>query len=91
MSNCGSKGACAFSCRKGGSNAVHCRIQAEKGGKWDFCKYQFMCQRTNRFEMGREANSCNLAAEKLAADAKPVKKPAAKKSKKTTVKTEENG
>lgn len=60
---CSEKGSCVFSFRKGG-NAVHCQIQAQNGGKWDFCAHQYFCRNTNRYELSKQANMCT-APEKL--------------------------
>lgn len=56
--SCKPNGICHRSYRKGGSNAVHCQLQT--GGKWDFCKYQYLCRQSNRYELSREADTCSL-------------------------------
>lgn len=54
------KADCPFAYRKAGSNATHCKVQAEKGGKWDFCKYQYFCRNTGRYELTDEVGKCGL-------------------------------
>ena len=85
---CGAKGVCKSSYRKGGSNAVHCQIQTNSGGKWDFCKHQYLCGKSNRFELSEEASTCNLPYEYERP--KEVKTPAQKKTKEKKV-VKENG
>lgn len=57
---CGAKGSCEYAYRKGGSNAVHCQIQTQKGGKWDFCAHQYFCKQRDRYEIAKEAEGCAL-------------------------------
>jgi hypothetical protein len=57
---CSTTGNCQQAYRKGGSNAVHCKIQQERGGKWDFCAYQYFCKKSNRYEMSAEVAKCRL-------------------------------
>lgn len=56
---CTAKGNCGFAYRKGG-NAVHCQIQTRQGGKWDFCKYQYLCRHSGRYELSKDATTCTL-------------------------------
>lgn len=57
---CGAKGTCEQAYRKPGRNTVHCKIQTERGGKWDFCAHQFFCPSKGRYELSEGANTCAL-------------------------------
>lgn len=57
------KAHCPYLYRKNGKDTAHCQIQAKKGGRWDFCKYQYFCRQTNRYEVTQKAASCTLASE----------------------------
>lgn len=46
--------------RKPGNDTVHCRAQADKGARWDFCKYQYFCRQSKRYEAASGVASCNL-------------------------------
>lgn len=81
------KGACDRAVRKPGSNAVHCTIQAERGGQWDFCAHQYYCNQSRRWEMTSQATRCPLREE---AAAKPKKKPG-KKTAEPAVRDEKDG
>lgn len=76
------KGNCANAYRKPGSNAVHCKIQAERGGQWDFCAHQYYCNQSRRWEMTAQANRCPLPEEAAAKKkTSPGKKKTAKQAK----------
>lgn len=77
---CGPKGKCAQAYRKPGKNSVHCNIQTAKGGQWDFCAHQYLCQRTGKWELTAEATVCPLAAPKPEKKA-PAKRKQTKKKK----------
>ena len=76
---CGPRGACKLMYRKPGKDTAHCKVQAEKGGQWDFCAHQYFCHRTNKWELTDKANACPLAAETPVKQAEPKKKTAKKK------------
>lgn len=91
---CKSKGNCTQAYRKGGADGIHCRIQTENGGRWDYCKHQYMCLSSNRYELSKEADICNLPLKaeqpkevKIeAAPAKPAVEEPKKPAKKTKAK-----
>lgn len=51
---------CAQLYRKPGKITAHCRVQTERGSKWDFCKYQYLCKVSGRYEVTRETCRCSL-------------------------------
>ena len=51
---------CSYLYRKPGKDTVHCTIQRDKGAKWDFCKYQYFCRHTRRYEASKETTHCPL-------------------------------
>lgn len=57
------KSNCPYIYRKAGSNAVHCKVQEGRGVKWDYCKYQYFCRKSNRYEATAETNTCVLRGE----------------------------
>lgn len=79
--NCGPRGKCEKAYRKPGRDTVHCEIQTEKGGKWDFCAHQYFCQRTQKYELSREANECPMLKKEAEKTVSKPKKTAEKKTK----------
>lgn len=76
---CGAKGACEQAYRKPGRNTVHCKIQTERGGKWDFCAHQYFCPSKGRYELSEGANACTLC-QPVTEPKKTVKKAEPKKA-----------
>lgn len=54
------KWTCESAYRKAGKNTVHCMIQTENGGKWDFCAHQYLCLQSNRYELSKTAAACTI-------------------------------
>lgn len=59
---CATKGKCEYAYIKQGSNAMHCVIQRDNGGKWDFCAHQQFCRAANRYTLNQDAANCTLPA-----------------------------
>ena len=55
------KASCPMSYRKPGKDTLHCKAQINRATTWDFCKHQYFCQNTKRYEMSKEAAYCTLA------------------------------
>ena len=47
--------------RKPGKDTVHCKAMTDKGARWDFCKYQYFCRASNRYETTKDAATCSVA------------------------------
>lgn len=75
------KGNCTEAYRKGGRNSVHCKLQANTDGKWDFCAHQYFCTHSNQWELTEQANDCPLRAAKTVKQPVIGKKKAEKKKK----------
>lgn len=51
---------CPHAYRKAGKETLHCHVQTERGGKWDFCKHQYFCMNTKQYELGKDTALCIL-------------------------------
>lgn len=51
---------CPHLYRKPGKDTAHCKKQSESGAKWDFCKYQYLCRGTKRYEVTSAVKHCTL-------------------------------
>lgn len=60
MDNKKEKVNCPYIYRKGGSDAVHCAFLRDRDAQWDFCKYQYFCRQSNRYEVTAEAHTCDF-------------------------------
>ena len=63
MNNAKEKSNCPYLYRKAGKDTIHCRVQAGRGAQWDFCKYQYFCRKSNRYEASKDAGTCALREE----------------------------
>ena len=54
------KDACEHAYRTPQNNSLHCRLQAKRGAKWDFCMRQQFCARSGRFELKNGSADCPL-------------------------------
>lgn len=54
------KGNCPYLYRQPGKDTAHCKIQSDRGSKWDFCKHQYFCLGTKRYEANKDAANCTL-------------------------------
>lgn len=54
---------CEYLYRKPGQETAHCTIQRDKGLKWDFCKYQYLCRNTKRYETTKDVDRCPIRSQ----------------------------